>query len=137
VTPELNGPLLLTRPVDNSRVVREVDPRSHRELWTLVALAALLVGGLVLYAWPHLALRQTGMAGAQLARERDRLEEENRKLRLEKAALEDLGRIEVLATRQLGLQTPPPERVTVVDPPPTVARRVGRAESARNEAVAL
>jgi cell division protein FtsL len=133
VSHSLPSPMLLTRPVDNSRVVREVDPRSHRDLWTMVGLAALLVGGLVLYAWPHLALRQTGMASGQLARERDQLIEENRRLRLEKASLEDLARIESLATRQLGLETPPPERVTVVDPPPTVPHRPGRSDSARNE----
>ena len=47
------------RPIDNSQVVREVDPRTSRELVLLLALVASLVGGLVLYAWPNLELRET------------------------------------------------------------------------------
>ena len=62
------------------------------------------MGGLVLYAWPHLELRAGG-AGARssMSRERERLVEENRKLRLEKASLENLRRVEAIAARDLGL----------------------------------
>ena len=57
--------------IDNSQVVREVDPRSSRDLWLLLVLVAALVGGLVLYAWPHLQLRQAGTAArAAVARAR-------------------------------------------------------------------
>ena len=98
------------KPIDNSRVVREVDPRANRDLWLLLALVAALVGGILLYAWPHLQLRRTGIAAEQASRERDRLVEENRKLRLEKAALENLRRVEAIATRDLGLAVPPADR---------------------------
>ncbi len=80
--------------IDNSRVVREVDPRANRDLWWLLLLMGVLVGGILLYAWPHLQLRRTGIATEQASRERERLVEENRKLRLEKAALENLKRVE-------------------------------------------
>ena len=109
---------LVPKAIDNSHVVRERDPRTSRDLWTLVMVAAALVAGLVLYAWPNLQLRQTATAKEELSRERDRLLEENRKLRLEKAALEDLRRVEVIATRELGLRRPPAEVVTVVERPP-------------------
>jgi cell division protein FtsL len=111
--------------VDNSHVVREVDPRSFRDLFSLLVLVAVLVVGLVLYAWPHLEIRQTGMATERMNREKERLIEQNRKLRLEKAALENLRRVEAIATRELGMATPPPERVIVVErpePPPDNAR---------------
>lgn len=111
--------------VDNSQVVREVDPRSFRDLFSLLVLVAVLVVGLVLYAWPHLQIRQTGMATERMNRERERLAEQNRKLRLEKAALENLRRVEAIATRELGMSTPAPERVIVVEkpaPPPTGGR---------------
>jgi cell division protein FtsL len=49
------------------------------------------------------------------ARERERLIEENRKLRLEKAALENLKRVEAIATRDLGLAPPAPESSVVVE----------------------
>jgi cell division protein FtsL len=107
----------LSRPVNNSRLVREVDPHASRELWTLVLLVGVLAAGLGVYAWPHLASRQTGAATTELLREKESLIEENRKLRLEKEALENLDRIEVIATRDLGLSEPDPSRVIVVELP--------------------
>jgi cell division protein FtsL len=109
--------VVLSRSIDNSGVVREVDPRTSRDLVALALLVAILVGGLVLYAWPHFQLRQTAMATEQMQRERDRLVEENRKLRLEKATLENLGRVEAIATRHLGLAKPSPDRLVVVETP--------------------
>jgi hypothetical protein len=100
------GVVLLGKPIDNSRVVRQVDPRSRREIWLLILLVALLAAGLGLYAWP---------AGVDLDREKERLIEENRKLRLEKAALENLRRVESIARKDLGLAAPAPERSVVVE----------------------
>lgn len=111
---------LLPKSIDNSQVVREIDPRSSRELWLLVGLVAALAGSLGLYAWPTLMMRQTGTAAEQLSRERERLREENRKLRLEKATLEDLRRVETIARRDLGLAPPAPERLVVVERAATV-----------------
>jgi cell division protein FtsL len=134
----LDGVVLLPKSINNCQVIREVDPRSSRELWWLLVLVAALVGGLVLYAWPHLALRQTGMATEQMYRERERLVEENRKLRLEKASLENLRRVETIAVRDLGLSTPAPERLVVVEKPQAapdgarLARGADERESTRN-----
>jgi len=111
--------------VDNSQIVREVDPRSFRDLFSLLVLVAVLVVGLVLYAWPHLEIRQTGMATERMNREKERLIEQSRKLRLEKAVLENLRRVEAIATKELGMSTPAPERLIVVErpePPPEGAR---------------
>lgn len=101
--------------IDNSQVVREVDPRASRDLWWLLVLVMTLVGGLVLYAWPHLQIRETSRAQDRMSRERERLLEENRKLRLEKASLQNLRRVENIATRELGLQSPPAPRVVVIE----------------------
>jgi cell division protein FtsL len=120
---------LLPKSIDNSQVVREIDPRSSRQLWLLVLLVAALAGSLGLYAWPTLMMRQTGTAAEQLSRERERLVEENRKLRLEKATLEDLQRVEAIARRDLGLAPPAPERLVVVErpaPAPQGARRASQ-----------
>lgn len=123
--------------INNSQVVREMDPRADRDVFWLLVLVGVLVGGLVLYAWPHLALRQTGMATDQMYRERERLIEENRKLHLEKATLENLRRVETIAKRYLGLISPPPDRLVVVERPkpvPSEARlaRGSAGEAARN-----
>jgi len=106
---------LLGKPIDNSQVVRQVDPRASRDIWFLLVLVALLVAGLVLYAWPALQIRTTGMTAVRLSREKERLIEANRKLRLEKAALEDLKRVEAIARRDLGLAPPAPGRQVVVE----------------------
>jgi len=112
---------LVPKAIDNSRVVREVDPRARRELRAVFALVLALVAALALYAWPHMELRQTGLDILELQRVRERLLERNRKLRLEKASLEDLQRVEELATRQLGLASPAAEDVIVVEPPRPLA----------------
>ncbi len=111
---------LVPKAIDNSQIVREVDPRSSRDLWLLGLLAAALAGGLALYAWPSLEIRQTTLARDQMSKERERLLEENRKLRLEKAALENLHRVETIARRDLGLVTPAPDKLVVVEKPKEV-----------------
>lgn len=122
---------LVPKAIDNSQIVREVDPRSSRDRWLLGLLAAALAGGLVLYAWPSLEIRQTTLAREQMSKERERLLEANRKLRLEKAALENLHRVETIARRDLGLVTPAPEKLIVVEKPkdvPAGARLAGGPE---------
>jgi cell division protein FtsL len=109
------GVVRLGKPIDNSRVVRQVDPRSRREILLLILLVTVLAAGLGLYAWPALEIRRAGQAGALLDREKQRLIEENRKLRLEKAALENLRRVESIAAKELGLKEPLPERSVVVE----------------------
>ena len=118
---KLDRAALLGKSIDNSQVIREVDPRSSRDLWWLILLGAVLVLGGVLYAWPHLQLREAGREAQELSRDKERLLEENRKLRLEKAALENLRRVEVIASRDLGLLAPAPENTVVVEMPPTPA----------------
>jgi cell division protein FtsL len=112
------GVVRLGKPVDNSRVVRQVDPRSRREIWWLILLVAVLAGAAGLYAWPALEIRRAGLSAVELDQEKERLLEENRKLSLEKAALENLKRVETIATRDLGLVTPAPEESIVVEVPP-------------------
>jgi cell division protein FtsL len=107
--------VLLGKPVDNSRVVRQVDPRSRREIFLLILLVAVLAGGLGLYAWPALEIRRASQASVDLYREKERLLEDNRKLKLEKAALENLSRVETIAETDLGLAAPAPERSVVVE----------------------
>jgi cell division protein FtsL len=134
---QMDHALLLPKLIDNSKVVREVDPRASRERWALVLLVACLVAGLGLYAWPHLERRRAGLQAQQLDRERERLVEENRKLRLERASLEELQRVEAIARRELGLTPPGPEQVVVVErqaaPPAGQLARAGAGGEAPGE----
>lgn len=126
------GLALLGKAIDNSQVVREVDPRMSRDIWLLLFLVAALTGGLVLYAWPNLELREAARVKEQMSRERERLVEENRKLRLEKATLENLKRVESIAVKELGLQPPAPDSLLVVERPAPVAAgsRLARSKDA-------
>jgi cell division protein FtsL len=123
---------LLGKSIDNSQVVRELDPRTSRDVWWLLLLGAVLVAGGVLYAWPHLQLRQAGQAALELQRQKERLLEENRKLRLERASLQSLRRVEAIAVKELGLVAPLPERTIVVETPAAAAPagRVARGDAA-------
>jgi cell division protein FtsL len=112
------GVVRLGKPVDNSRVVRQVDLRTRREIWWLILLVAVIAGAAGLYAWPALEIRRAGQAAVELDREKERLLEENRKLNLEKSALENLSRVETIAVRDLGLEAPAPEDSIVVEVPP-------------------
>jgi cell division protein FtsL len=108
------GLLRLGKPIDNSGVVREVDPRSRREIVLIILLVAALAAGLGLYAWPALEIRRAGQEGALLDRQKEGLLEENRKLRLEKSSLENLPRVEAIA-RKDGLAEPRPEQTFVIE----------------------
>jgi cell division protein FtsL len=123
------GVVRLGKPIDNSGVVREVDPRSRREIVLLILLVAVLAAGLGLYAWPALEIRRAGQAGALLDREKERLLEENRKLRLEKGSLENLRRVETIATRDLDLAPPTPDRSIVIE----VEKRLAEGEKVAGE----
>jgi cell division protein FtsL len=105
----------LGKAIDNSQVVREADPRASRHLWLLLGLVMALVGALGLYAWPNLKLRETALGRERMVRERERLLEVGRKLRLEKAMLEDLRRVDTIARRDLGLAPPAADKLVVVE----------------------
>jgi cell division protein FtsL len=103
--------------IDNRRVVRSRDDRMSRDLLWISGIVLVLVGLFVAYGWPRAALRDTGSTAGKLQREQEKLLEENRELRLEKAALQDLKRVETIATESLGLRSPAPANVIVVERP--------------------
>lgn len=103
--------------IDNRKVVRSRDDRMSKDLLWIGGVVLVLIGLFVAYGWPRAALRDTGSTAGKLQREQEKLREENRELRLEKASLQDLTRIQTIATGSLGLQSPPPENVVVVERP--------------------
>lgn len=103
--------------IDNRRVVRTRDDRMSKDLLWIGGVVLILIGLFVAYGWPRAALRDTGSVAGKLQREQDKLLEENRELQLEKAALQDLKRVQAIATGTLGLLSPPPANVIVVERP--------------------
>lgn len=103
----------------NLHVRRERDPRAARRQLLLVACCLALAAGFVLAARQQIAAVQYGYQSEDLRRERDRLLEEQRRLRLtleEHASPSQLER----AARALGLQ---PVRAAQIE---TAAARAGR-----------
>ncbi len=97
--------------IDNSRVVKEADPRRKREVRMFSASVAALFLLLMFYAWQHFSAIEYGYHIEAQKTELDRLQEHNRSLKLEEASLRDPGRIDTLA-RQMGLEPPRPGQVT-------------------------
>lgn len=92
--------------IDNSRLVRPLEPSRLRECARLVALGALLAGGGLLYTCQHFQCIQLSYQLETLKSQRGESLNLNQKLRLEVAGLRDPMRIDVIARRQLGLTAP-------------------------------
>lgn len=122
--------LLVEDTIDNTQVVRWRDARLRSDLVWLAGILLALALVFVVYGWPRAQLRLAGSSAGKLQREKERLTEENRQLRLERAALEDLRRVESIARDHLGLVRPKPERVIVVDRPGAARSDARVAESA-------
>ena len=83
--------------IDNRRVVRTRDERMSKDLLWIAGMVLILIGLFVAYGWPRAVLRDTGSSAGRLQREQEKLLDQNRELRLERAALQDLRRIEAIA----------------------------------------
>jgi cell division protein FtsL len=103
--------------IDNRRVVRSRDDRMSKDLLWIGGVVLILIGLFVAYGWPRAALRDTGSTAGKLQREQEKLLEENRELRLERAALQDLKRVQIIANGSLGLHIPAAADVIVVERP--------------------
>ena len=113
----------IRKDVRNPTIVREVDERRQRQLWTSLAIGAVLVVVVMFDAWQHFELIRQGYAieAAQKALTEER--EVARHLRLEIETLRSPQRLERVATGQLGLVLPKAadtivlERVLPSEPP--------------------
>jgi cell division protein FtsL len=104
--------------IDNSRLVKIVDPQRRREIRMFSTSVAALFLVMMFYAWQHFSSIEYGYKIEAQKTERERLVEVNRTLRLESASLRDPGRIDSLA-RQMGLESPQPGQVIRLNPDDT------------------
>jgi hypothetical protein len=105
---------LYSKPIDNSRVIREAQPTARGEwsmIGTAVALAVLLMGLLT----PRVANIFVGYQLESLKQEQQHLLDEQRDLDVEEARLSRQENLEVLAKRR-DLSTPAPGQVVHLDP---------------------
>ena len=106
ITPEI----YFHKTIDNSRLIKIVDPQRRREIRMFSTSVAALFLVMMFYAWQHFSSIQYGYRIEAQKNERERLVEVNRTLKLETASLRDPGRIDNLA-RQMGLESPQPGQV--------------------------
>lgn len=110
-TPEI----YFRKSIDNSRLVRIVDPRRTREMMQFAAACALLFLFAVLYVWQHFSAIEYGYHIQTARAQIESLAEENRQLTLEQAALRDPQRIDQLA-RNMGMIAPQVGQVVGLEP---------------------
>ena len=106
------------RQIDNSRLVRPMDPNRMRECGRLVLLGGMIALCAFLYAWQHFEYIQLRYKLESLRGERSQASELNQQLNLEVAGLRSPERIDAIAKRQLGLTIPAPGQVAPMDTPP-------------------
>ena len=103
--------------IDNSRIVRHVEPVKMRRLYRTVALGGMIAAFFMLYIYQHfrcidLSFQLEGVKARQA--EAAWL---NSSLKLEIAGLRNPMRIDIIARRQLGLTEPLPTQVQEYESP--------------------
>lgn len=109
-TPEI----YFSKAIDNSRLVKQEDPRRNHEMKQFGIALAFLFLLVFTYAWQHFRAIEYGYQIESMKRDLNSLTEMNRALRLEDASLRDPERIDVIA-RRMGLEPPEPGQVIRMD----------------------
>lgn len=101
--------------IDNSRLVRESDPRARNQCWSAIGAACAIIAMLTTVLMPGVASTMAGYKISELKVEEQRLLDERRVLELEEARLLSPVRLQELA-RQRELVAPAPGQVVHLDP---------------------
>ena len=87
----------------NARLIRERDRKTSRDLILLFLISSILLLPLLLYVRQRMEFVRSGYRLQALTKEMNRLEDRNRQLRVERASLRSLQRVEKIARKNLGL----------------------------------
>lgn len=107
---------ILTKPVRNEQLVRELDRKRHHELFLVALTGFVLAVAVIVYAWPHFEMIRLGYRMEELRQQREELVEVRNHLELQRATESDPARIESIAKNQLGMVYPDREHMVVVEP---------------------
>jgi cell division protein FtsL len=103
--------------IDNSRLVRHVEPVKMRNYYRTVALGGIVAAFFMLYIYQHFRCIDLSFQFEDLKAKQVEAATLNSSLKLEIASLRNPMRIDVIARRQLGLTEPLPAQVQEYDPP--------------------
>ncbi len=101
--------------IDNSRLVREADPRARKECWSTIGAACVLAALLTTILVPTMLGTMEGYRIQELRAEEQRLLDERRVLELEEARLLSPARLQELA-QQRQFVAPSPGQVIHLNP---------------------
>lgn len=106
----------------NNRVIREADARSHRDYIVVTALAAMFLFGLFAYGWQHYQYIQYAYRIEEAQKKKEQASEISQQLRIERAHLRNLRRIDAIARGDLGMVVPSPGQLVTfsADAPLTI-----------------
>jgi cell division protein FtsL len=97
--------------IDNSRLVRHVEPVKLRNLYKTVALGGIIAVFCTLYIYQHFRYIDLGFQLEELKGKQEQARIANGKLKLDIATLRDPHRIDLIARHQLGLTQPTASQV--------------------------
>jgi cell division protein FtsL len=103
--------------IDNSRLVRHVEPVRLRGLYRTAGLGAIVAVFLMMYVYQHFRCIDLSFQLEDLKAKQTQLTSLNSELRLEIEGLRDPRRIDVIARRKLGLTEALPTQVQEYDLP--------------------
>ena len=97
--------------IDNSRIVRHVEPMKMRRLYRTVALGGVIAAFFMMYIYQHFRCIDLSFRLEDVKARQADAASLNSSLKLEIAGLRNPMRIDVIARRQLGLTEPLPTQV--------------------------
>ena len=116
--------------VENSRQAPPSDTLPSRGYFRMAFYAAMALAAALFCAAQRFASVQDGYRLEALQQEKQETIEENRKLRLEVAALGDPVRIDAIARQQLGMTTLSPHQIFPAEPSAAVVSAMARRRPA-------
>ncbi len=103
--------------IDNSRLVRHVEPVKLRYYYRTLALSGIVAAFFMLYIYQHFRCIDLSFQLEEIKVKQVEAATLNSSLKLEIASLRNPMRIDVIARRQLGLTEPLPTQVREYDAP--------------------
>jgi cell division protein FtsB len=103
--------------IDNSRLLRNVEPAKMRNLWRTLALGGLVAAFFMLYVFQHFRCIDLSFQLEDLKGQHIKAAALNSELKLEIAGLRSPMRIDMIARRRLGLTEPLPTHVQEYEAP--------------------
>ena len=97
--------------IDNSRIVRHVEPVKMRRLYRTVATGGMIAAFFMMYIYQHFRCIDLSFQLESVKAQQAEASSLNSSLKLEIAGLRNPMRIDLIARRQLGLTQPLPTQV--------------------------